>query len=97
MLLRQDGGRNQIHHLLFILNRFEGGAQGDLCLSIAHVTADQTIHDLPAFHITLGGIDGIQLVLRLLIGKHLFKLLLPYGIRSVLKALRILSGRVKLY
>ena len=92
MLLGQNRGWHQIHHLLFVLHRLKRGAQGDLRLSVAHVAADQAVHNLPALHVALGGIDGVQLVLRLLLREHLLEFLLPYRIRPVRKALGVLSG-----
>ena len=97
MLLRQDRRRHQIDHLFSFLHRLKGRPQGNLRLSVAHVSADQPVHDLPALHILFRILDGRQLVLRFLIGKHLLKFLLPDRIRAVLKALRVLSGRVKLH
>ena len=97
MLLGKDSGGHQVDHLLSLLNCLEGGTDGDLRLAVAHVAADQTVHHLPALHVRLGGCDGIQLVLRLLKGKHLLEFLLPYRIRSVLIALCHLSGGIQLH
>ena len=50
-----------------------------------------------AFHILFRILDGRQLVIRLLKGKHLFKLFLPYSIRLVGIAVLFLTRRIKLY
>ena len=97
VLLGQNGGRHQIYHLLAVLNRLKGRPQGHLRFSVAHIAANQPVHNLFALHIRLYGFDGIQLVLRLLIGKQLLKFLLPHRIRPVLKAVFLLSGGIELY
>ena len=97
MLLGQYRSRHQIGHLLSLLNRLEGCAECDLCLSVSHIAADQTIHDPPALHILFRIFNGCHLIVRFLIRKHLLKFLLPHGIFPVLKALCILSGGIKLH
>ena len=59
MLLGQNGCRHQVNHLLTVLNCLKGRTQSHLCLSVAHVSADQPIHDLRAFHIFLYRFNGI--------------------------------------
>ena len=59
MLLGQNGGRHQIHHLFSVLQCLKSRPKRDLRLTIAYVTADQTVHDLPALHVFLGGVNGI--------------------------------------
>ena len=66
MLLGQDRGRNQIHHLLSFLYRLKSCPDGDFRLTIAHIPADQPVHDLGAFHILFGGLNGRKLVFRFL-------------------------------
>ena len=46
VLLREQRGRHQHHHLLAALHRREGGAHGDLGLAEADVAADQPVHRL---------------------------------------------------
>ncbi len=46
MLLRQNCGRHQIHNLLTLLNRLKGRPESDLGLAVAHIAADQSVHDL---------------------------------------------------
>ena len=50
-----------------------------------------------AFHVGLGIRDGIQLILRLLEGKHLLKLPLPYGVFAEGIALTLLAHRIQLH
>ena len=83
MLLRQNGGRNKISHLLVFLHGLERSSYCNLRLSKAHISADKPVHYAGAFHIGLGILDGTDLILRLLVGKELFKLRLPYGIFPV--------------
>ena len=97
MLLGQNRGRHQIDHLLVFLNRLESRPDRDLRLSIAHVAADQAVHDLRAFHVLLGGFDGKLLIRRLLKGKQLLKLRLPDRIGPVGIAVLLLPGRVELH
>ena len=40
MLLRQYGGRHQIHHLLVVLNRLKSSSQRNFCFAIPHIPAD---------------------------------------------------------
>ena len=95
VLLGQDGGWNQVDHLLVLLNRLEGRPDGDLRLPVAHVPADEPVHDLGALHIMLHSLDGRKLVLRLLKGEHLLKLPLPDRVRAVDIALLLLPGRIE--
>ena len=59
MLLSQNGGWYQIHHLFAVLNCLKSCPQGDLCLSVTNITTDQPIHDLTAFHIFFHCLNGI--------------------------------------
>ena len=96
-LLREDGGRHEVGHLLTVLHGLEGGAQCDLGLTVADVTADQAVHDLMALHVVLHRFDGEVLVDRLLVREHLLELLLPDGIRPELVAGLRLPRRIELY
>ena len=96
-LLGQNGGRHKIHNLSALLHFLKGSAKGNLRFAIANVTANQTVHDLGAFHIPLGILNGIQLILGFLIREHFLKLTLPYGIRSAYISLFFLAHRIKLH
>ena len=97
MLLGQNRGGYQIYHLLSLLYRFKRGTDCNLRLSIAHIPADQTVHDLSALHIPFGGFDGGKLSFRLLKGEHLLKFPLPHRILSVLKPVFLLPCGIKLH
>ena len=97
MLLGKDCRGHQVNHLLSLLDGLKSGSEGDFSLSVAHVAADQTVHNLFALHIPLCRFNGLQLVLRLFKGKHLLKLALPYRIRPILIAFALLSGGVQLH
>ena len=97
MLLGEDGGRHQIDHLLSLLDRLKCSADGDLCLAVPHISADQPVHDLRALHIMLRVLNGLELIFRLLEGKHLLKLLLPDCIRPIDEPFRLLPGRIELH
>ena len=97
VLLGQNGGGHQVNHLFPLLHRLECHPDGNLRLAVSHVSADQPVHDLSAFHVLFGRLDGRQLILRLLEGEHFFKFPLPDGIRPVFEALLMLPGRVQLH
>ena len=97
MLLGQNGGRHQVHHLLALLHRLKGRPKRNLRLAVAHVTTDQAVHDTAALHVALGIFNGSQLVLRLIVGEQLLKLLLPHRILAVLVAAKLPARRVKLH
>ena len=77
VLLRKDGRRHQHRGLIAVLCRLEGRTDRDLRLSVADIPADKTVHDLPGLHIPLRVLDRGELILRLLIREHFFKLALP--------------------
>jgi len=81
VLLGQDGGRHQHGDLLAVHHSLEGGPQRNLGLAVAHIAADQAIHRLLAFHISLDFGDGPELVFRLDIGEGSLQLMLPGRVR----------------
>ena len=97
MLLRQDRGGDQVGHLFSLLHRLERRPQCDLRLPVAHIPADQTVHDLMALHILFGILDGRKLPVRLLIGEHLLKFPLPDRIRPIRVTVRLLPDCVELH
>ena len=96
-LLREDGGRHEVGHLLAVLHGLEGSAQCDLGLAVADVAADQAVHDLVALHVLLHRFDGEILVDRLLVREHLLELLLPDGVLPELVAGLGLPCRIELH
>ena len=94
VLLRKDCRRHKVHDLFPLLHRLECGTDGNFRFSVADITADKTVHNLTALHVRLRVRNGIQLILRLLIGKHFLKLSLPDSILAKAVALRRLTRRV---
>ena len=95
VLLRQDRGGHQVDDLTALLHSLERRAEGDLRLSVSHVTADQPVHDPPLFHVRFDVLDGLQLVLRLLEGEHFLEFLLPDCIRAVFMTFQIHAGGIQ--
>ena len=58
VLLCQDGGWDKVHHLFALLNCFERGPDGNLCLAVSHVPADKAVHDLAALHVVFCSLYG---------------------------------------
>ena len=97
MLLSQDRCRNQIYYLFPVLNGLKGCPQGNLRFSVPYIAANQPIHNLSAFHVSLCGLNRLQLIIGLLIGKQLLKFLLPDGILFIRKTAQLLSGCIQLH
>ena len=81
MLPCQDCRRHQQRALLSIHHAFEGGAQRDLCLSKADIAAQQPVHRYGRLHIGFDLIDTAQLIVRFVVGKAAFEVVLPIGVR----------------
>ena len=77
MLARKNRRRHKNSHLLTIHNGFECRTDRDFRLSISDIPADQAVHCLDTFHVFFRIFDRVQLILRLLIRKDLFKFALP--------------------
>ncbi len=86
VLLGEDGGGAQHHHLFPVLRRDEGRAYGDLGLAEAHVAADEAVHRVRRAHVGLHVRDGRGLVGRLVVGEALLHLLHPGGVDRELEA-----------
>ena len=97
MLLSQNRCRYQINDLFILLHRLKCCPNGNLCLPISDISADQTVHNLAALHILLHRFDRHHLILRLLKREHLFKLPLPDGIFPVDKSFLLLPCGIKFY
>ena len=97
VLLGQDGGRHQKRHLLPVLDSLKRRPYSYFCLSIAHIPANQTIHNTVAFHILFRSRNGGKLIIRFLKGKAFFKLLLPYRIFGKRIAFLLLPYGIKLH
>ncbi len=81
VLLRQDRGRHQHHHLLALGGRLVRGPQGDLGLPVADVAADQAVHRALGLHVALDRLDRLELVGRLAIRERLLEGELPFAVR----------------
>ena len=81
VLEAEDRGRREDSDLLGVLHGFEGGAHGDFGLAVANVAAEQAVHGLGRFHVTLDVGDGAELVVGLGEVEGVFEL-----------ALRLVSG-----
>ena len=97
VLLGQNGGGAQIHHLLAFLHGLEGCPKGDLRLAVAHIPTDEPIHDLVRLHVMLHILDGRILTLGLLVWEGLLKLPLPYGILPIYIALGLLPQCIQIH
>jgi len=83
VLLRENGGGHEHRDLLAIHDGFEGGAQGDFGLAIAHIADQQPVHGTWLLHIRLDVLHGAELVIRLHIWKGGFHLVLPGRVLGV--------------
>jgi len=77
VLLSQNSRRHQDGHLFAVHDGLKGRTQGDFCLAVAHVAAQEPVHRTRGLHVLLDLIDGLQLVFRLDEGKTCFKIPLP--------------------
>ena len=80
MLLRKHRSGHHHSHLLAINHSLEGRTNRNLGLAVAHVAAQQALHRLGLFHISLDFANRLQLVRRFLIGERFLELVLQLGI-----------------
>ncbi len=95
VLLGQDRGRRQHHHLLAVLDGLERGPQSDLGLAVADVAADQPVHRARRLHVGLDQLDRVALIGRLGVRERVLKFPLPVGVRRELVALAASALRVQ--
>ena len=76
-----ENGRLLGDDFQFVLE-LEGGPEGYLSLAVAHIPADQAVHDMIAFHVALDLLDTLQLIRRLGKGKGGLELHLPVIVRT---------------
>ena len=62
VLLNQQGRRNEHDDLFAILNRFECRANSHLCLAVADIARDESVHRDRPLHIGFDLVDGCELV-----------------------------------
>ncbi len=83
MLLCEYRCWNQYGRLPALAHCLEGRPDRNLRLPVAHIPADQAIHDPRRFHVLLRVSNCLKLVLCLLKGKQFLKLRLERGVRTV--------------
>src|SRR5258705_5937588 len=97
MLLGENGGGNENGNLAAIHDCFEGGADTDFSLTKAHITADEAVHWLGTFHVSLCFENRPHLIGGFLEQEGAFKLALPRDVRgkgvSGLRITRRLDGQ----
>ena len=96
MLLGQDRGGHQDGHLLAVQHSFHHRAQSHLCLTKAHIAAQQPVHGNGRFHVPLDLPNAPELVIGLRIGKVVLKFLLPGGVGGKRIAALTLPGGIEL-
>ena len=82
VLQSEQSGRNEKCHLLAAKHCLVGGAQSNLGLAVAYVTAKQTVHWNRLHHVALDLISCRQLAVGLLKGKGILKCLLVTVVRG---------------
>ena len=87
MLLCKDRSRHKISNLSAIVYCLKCRTDRNLGLTKAHITTDQTVHNLAALHVCLCLCDRFLLVIRFLIREHFLKFLLPDRILRIAEAL----------
>ena len=91
VLLGEDRGRRQHHHLLAVLGGLERGAQRHLGLAVADVAADEAVHRPRRLHVGLDELDGVALVRRLVVGEGVLEFTLPVAVHRERVALAALA------
>ena len=81
VLLREHGGRHEDGDLLAIHHRLERRADRYFGFAEANVTADQAVHRLCAFLVSLCSGDGGHLIRRFLVDESALELALPLRVR----------------
>ena len=96
VLLCQHRGGGKHGHLFASCDRFEDGSDGHLCFAEAHIAADEAVHGLAFFHVTLHLGRCLELIRRRFIGEGILQLGLPGSIHGVSKAGCLVPLRIEL-
>ena len=96
VLLREDGRRDEHQRLLAVQRRCERGADRDLRLPEAHVSADETVHRPRSLEVLLDRLDRGRLVRGLAIRERRLEPLQPVLREVVRDTRRILAACVEL-
>ncbi|OQA16872.1 MAG: hypothetical protein BWY61_02178 [Firmicutes bacterium ADurb.Bin354] len=94
MLLREYRGWHEKRDLFPILHSLKCSSYSDFRLPVSDISADKAIHYLSALHVCLYGRYRIQLIIRFVERKHLFKFFLPFCIRTEFMSCSALSRRI---
>ena len=95
MLLRKNRGGTENRHLTPGLHNLESSANGNLRLSKAHVSTDETVHRESGLKVALNFFDGERLARRLHPRESALHLCLPRRIRTIRSALDFSTLRVE--
>ena len=96
VLERKHCSRRQCCDLLVITDCFESRAHGDLCLAVADVAAQQSVHRQRGFHVAFDIRDCERLIIGLAVLECIFEFAHPFVVRGKAVALRRLALRIKL-
>ena len=96
MLLGKNSRRRKKRHLLACRNDLESGAQSDFRLSVAHVAADETVHDFFAGKVVVYLFYAFKLVFRFSVRKGFCKSLFQKAVGRIGKTSGMLPCGVKL-
>ena len=96
MLPSKDGSRSKKSALLSVRNAFERGAECDLGLSEAHVSAKKSVHRHRLFHILFYLGNAAELIVRFRVGESAFKIALKVAFIRKRKPLRLRAYGIKL-
>ena len=91
MLEGEDGGRHEHSHLLAVVARLEGSANGHLGLAETHVAAHQSVHRLFRLHVALHVLCSLELVGCVFVDERSLHLVLHVGVGREGKALFVLA------
>ena len=83
MLFRQDSCGNENGDLTAIHDRNKGRPHGDLCLAVACIATDQSVHGLACGHVLFNFGNHPDLVDGLLIGEGSFEFMQPGWVNLV--------------
>ena len=97
VLLRQDGGRAEHHHLLLVLRCLERCTQCHLGLAETHIAAHEPIHWVDRLHVGLDVRNSRKLIRCFLVRERFFHLALPGRVLSILIALCRATTRIHVH
>ena len=96
MLKRKNRRRHEDRGLISVLRRFESRSERDLGFSVAHISAEQTIHRVLPLHVGFDILNRAELPVRLFIFERSGKFGGHFRIRRKRDSLRAAAARIKL-